>query len=46
MVPKKISAEHDALLRQLAEREQKEVHPHQKSWFERVKKFFKGDTEE
>ncbi len=46
MVPKKLSPEHETLLRQLAEREQSEVHPHQKSWFDRVRKFFTGETEE
>jgi molecular chaperone DnaJ len=46
VVPKKITPEHEALLRELAEREKNEVHPHQKSWFERVKEFFTGETEE
>jgi molecular chaperone DnaJ len=46
VVPKKLTAEHESLLRQLAEREQSEVHPHQKSWFERMKEFFTGETEE
>ncbi len=46
MVPKKLTPEHEAILRQLAEKEETEVHPHQKTWFDRVKKFFKGETEE
>lgn len=46
VVPKKLSPEHEELLRKLAEREQSEVHPHQKSWFDRVRKFFTGEHEE
>ena len=42
VVPKKLSEEHERLLRELAKREQTEVHPHQKSWFEKLKDFVTG----
>lgn len=41
-VPRKLSADQEALLRQLAELDQKDVMPHRKSWFEQVKEFFAG----
>ena len=39
MVPKKLNDEHRELLEQLAEIEHADVHPHQKSWFEKLKEF-------
>jgi molecular chaperone DnaJ len=44
-VPKKLSAEHESLLRQLAELDHKSVMPQRKSFFEQVKEFFAGDDE-
>jgi len=46
VIPKKVSDEHEALLRKLAEIEKVEVHPHQKSWFEKLKDFVTGGSEE
>jgi len=46
VVPKKISEEHEQLLRKLAGYEQVEVDPHQKSWFEKLKSFMTGDEED
>lgn len=46
VVPKKLSEEHRDLLRQLAEHEQAEVHPHQKNWFERLKEFVTGTDDD
>lgn len=43
VVPKKLDAEHEAVLRQLATLEQANVMPHQKSWLEKVKTLFTGD---
>lgn len=42
VVPKKLSDEHESLLRKLAEHERAEVHPHQKTWFEKLKDFVTG----
>jgi molecular chaperone DnaJ len=42
VVPKKLSEQHENLLRQLAEHERTEVHPHQKSWFEKLKDLVTG----
>lgn len=42
VVPKHVGEEHEKLLRQLAEQEQREVHPHRKTWFEKLKKFVTG----
>lgn len=48
VVPKKLDPEHESLLRKLAEMEQADVMPHQKSWFDKLKGLFSGDdgTEE
>ena len=42
-VPKKISAEQEKLLRELAEIEQAHVSPHRKSFFEKIKEYFAGE---
>ncbi len=42
VVPKKLVADHEALLRKLAEMEQAHVMPHQTSWFDKVKAMFAG----
>lgn len=42
VVPKKLSEEHEQLLRKLAEQERAEVHPHQKSWLEKLKDLVTG----
>jgi molecular chaperone DnaJ len=42
-VPKKVTAEEETLLRQLAELEHKNVAPARKNFFDRVKKFFTQD---
>jgi molecular chaperone DnaJ len=44
VVPRKLSEEHEALLRQLAELEKTEVNPHEKSWFEKLKDLISGDA--
>jgi molecular chaperone DnaJ len=44
-VPKKLSAEQESLLRQLAELDHKSVMPQRKSFFEQVKEFFAGDDD-
>jgi molecular chaperone DnaJ len=44
-VPKKVSAEEDALLRHLAELEQRHVAPARKSFLEKVRQFFSPDEE-
>lgn len=46
VVPKKLNEEHESLLRKLAEQEKVDVHPHQKSWLEKIKDFVTGGTEE
>jgi len=46
VVPKKLSDEHEKLLRKLAEYERVEVDPHQKNWFEKLKSFVTGDDDE
>ena len=43
VVPKKLGHDHEVLLRKLAEMEQANVMPHQKSWFDKVKTMFTGD---
>jgi molecular chaperone DnaJ len=43
LVPRTLSKEHEKQLRKLAETEQAEVHPHQKSWLEKLTEFFTGD---
>ncbi|WP_437204980.1 molecular chaperone DnaJ [Planctomicrobium sp. SH664] len=45
MVPKRLSEEHEQLLRKMAEYEQTDVHPHHKSWLEKIKDFLTGNTE-
>ena len=45
-IPPKISAEQEALLRQLAELEETEVAPERKSWMDSIKEFFSGAEEE
>lgn len=45
VVPKSLSKEHEELLRELAEKERTEVHPHQKNWFEKLKDMFTGEHE-
>lgn len=46
IVPKKLSEEHEGLLRKLAEVEKTQVTPHQKTWYEKLKDLFKSDAEE
>ncbi|MBX3444451.1 MAG: molecular chaperone DnaJ [Planctomyces sp.] len=46
LVPKKLDDEHEALLRQLANYEQTQVSPHQKSWLEKLREFISGDEDE
>ncbi|MCA9087653.1 MAG: molecular chaperone DnaJ [Planctomycetaceae bacterium] len=45
VVPRKVSDEHDALLRKLAKHEEAEVHPHRKSWLDKLTDFFKSEPE-
>jgi molecular chaperone DnaJ len=45
-VPKKLSPEHERLLRQLAELEKTQVSSHRKSWFEKLKELVTGDDVE
>lgn len=45
-VPKKLTAEEEKLLRQLAELEHKNVAPARKSFFDKVKEYFSSDEEE
>lgn len=45
-VPKKLSAEEEKLLRQLAEVEKKHVAPQRKSFFQQVREYFVGQQEE
>lgn len=42
-VPRKLSAEQEVLLRQLADLDHKHVMPHSKSFFEKVRQFFAGE---
>lgn len=44
VVPKKLKPDHEALLRQLAEHEHEDVHPHRKSWLESLKELFTGES--
>jgi len=44
-VPKKITAQQEALLRQLADLEQADVSPHRKSFFQTLKDYFLPDAE-
>ena len=46
LVPRGVKGEHEQLLRKLAEMEKSEVHPHQKSWFEKLTDFFKSDPDQ
>jgi molecular chaperone DnaJ len=46
VVPKKLGADHEALLRQLAEMEKTDVRAHQKSWLEKLKEFVTGGEED
>ncbi len=46
VVPKDLSDDHEKLLRKLAEFEKADVHPHQKSWFEKLKELVTGGSEE
>jgi molecular chaperone DnaJ len=41
-VPKKLSDEQEALLRDLAELEHAQVTPHRKSFFEKIRDYFSG----
>ena len=43
-VPKKVTGEEEALLRQLAELEHKNVAPARKSFFDKVKDYFTQDA--
>ncbi len=45
-VPRKLSAEQSELLRQLAELDHKNVMPHSKSFFDKVREFFAGSESE
>ncbi len=45
-IPKKVNAEQEGLLRQLAELEDEHVTPHRKSFFERVFDYFRNEDEE
>lgn len=45
-VPRKLSADQEDLLRKLAELDHKDVMPQRKTFFEQVKAFFSGDSEE
>ncbi|MCA9023818.1 MAG: molecular chaperone DnaJ [Planctomycetaceae bacterium] len=45
-VPKKLEPDHEELLRQLAEHEKKQVSPHQKSWFEKLKDLVTGEDDD
>jgi molecular chaperone DnaJ len=42
-VPKKLAADQEKLLRELAEIERKDVSPHRKSFFEKIKDYFAGE---
>ncbi|TWT57842.1 Chaperone protein DnaJ [Thalassoglobus neptunius] len=42
VVPKRLTDEHRELIEQLAEIEHVDVHPHQKSWFEKIKDLVTG----
>lgn len=44
-VPKKLTPRQESLLRDLAEEEQANVTPHQKSFFERVREFFSSEEQ-
>ena len=44
-VPKKVTAEEETLLRQLAEMEHKNVAPARKSFFDKLKDYFTQDDE-
>lgn len=45
-VPRKLSPEQEELLRQLAELDHKDVMPHSRSFFDKVKQFFSGQEDE
>ena len=44
-VPRRLSAEQEELLRKLSDLDHKDVMPHSKSFFEKVKQFFSGQEE-
>jgi molecular chaperone DnaJ len=44
-IPRNLSAEQEELLRKLADLDHKDVMPHSKSFFEKVKQFFSGQEE-
>lgn len=46
VVPKKLTEQHRELLEKLAEFEHADVHPHQKSWFAKLKEFVTGTEED
>jgi molecular chaperone DnaJ len=45
-VPKRLSARHEELLRELADEEHSHVSPHRKTFVERLKDYFTGDSEQ
>ncbi len=45
-VPRRLNERQEELLRELAELEDTNVMPHQKSFFDHVKNFFAGDDDE
>jgi molecular chaperone DnaJ len=45
-VPKKLGADQEKILRELAELEKTNVSPHRKSFFEKIKTYFAGEGEE
>lgn len=45
-VPRKLEAEHEELLRKLAEYENANVAPHHKSWLDKLREFISGDQDE
>ena len=46
VVPKRMGEEHEDLLRRLADLEQTEVNPHQKSWLDKIKDLLTGEDED
>jgi len=45
-VPKKLDAEHESLLRKLAEYENANVTPHHKSWLDKLRDFISGENDD
>lgn len=45
-VPRKLEAEHEELLRKLAEYENANVAPHHKSWLDKLRDFISGDNDD